>query len=59
VSLVKVKTILISPDLQTRKKIEEAARAEHRKLGPMVMEIIRRYFAGREAESAKETSSAT
>lgn len=57
-SLVKVKAILIVPDVAMRKKIEDAARAEHRKLGPMAMEIIRRYFS-RVENDAKETASTT
>jgi hypothetical protein len=56
--MTKVKPILISPDIAMRKKIEDAARAEHRKLGPMAMEIIRRYFSQVEKD-AKETVSAT
>jgi len=52
------KPILIVPDVDIRKKIEDAARAEHRKLGPMAMEIIRRYFS-RVENDAKETASTT
>jgi hypothetical protein len=55
---MKAKAILIVPDVQMRKKIEDAARAEHRKLGPMAMEIIRRYFTQVEND-AKETASTT
>ena len=55
---MKAKAILIVPDVQMGKKIEDAARAEHRKLGPMAMEIIRRYFS-RVENDAKETASTT
>jgi len=55
---MKPKAILISPDVAIRKKIEDLARTEHRKLGPMAMEIIRRYFSQVEND-AKETVSTT
>lgn len=43
------KPIQFDPDAATRKKIENAAKAENRKVGPMALEIIRRFFANREA----------
>jgi hypothetical protein len=46
---IKYKPIQLNPDTTMRTKIEKAANAEHRKLGPMVLEICRRYFSEREA----------
>lgn len=39
------KPILIRPDEKLAKQIERAAREEDRKSGPMVVILLRRYFA--------------
>ena len=52
------KPIQINPDAPTRKKIELAAKAENRKLGPMVLEIVRRYFAAQSATARIAVSQA-
>jgi hypothetical protein len=43
------KPIQINPDEKLRAKIEREAKAENRKHGPMVLEIVRRYFQQKEA----------
>lgn len=50
----KFKPIQLNPDIETRQKIEKAAQIEHRFVGPMALEIIRRYFASQ--ESAKDAT---
>ena len=40
----KYKPISVYPDPALRKKIEGQAQTESRKLGPMILEIIKRYF---------------
>lgn len=45
----KYKPLMIVPEDGLRKKIEEQAKKEHRKMGPMALEIIRRYFAAEKA----------
>lgn len=47
-----VKPIQINPDDKLRAKIEREAKADNRKPGPMVLEIVRRYF--RQKESAAQ-----
>lgn len=43
------KMIAVYPSIQEYRQIEAAAKKENRKLGPMVLEIVRRYFIEREA----------
>lgn len=45
----KYKPVMIVPEDGLRKKIEDQAKKEHRKIGPMALEIIRRYFIERQA----------
>lgn len=45
----KGKMIAVYPTLAEYKQIDAAAKKENRKLGPMVLEIVRRFFAGQEA----------
>lgn len=40
-----VKPILIKPDVMLFRKIEQVAKAEKRKPGPMVVILLERYFA--------------
>jgi len=53
----KYKPIMIVPEDPLRTKIEKLAKAEHRKTGPMAVEIIRRYFASQADGNADATAS--
>jgi hypothetical protein len=46
--------IQVNADLPLREKIQKLATAEHRFLGPMVLEIVRRYFAAQESKDAAQ-----
>jgi len=48
----KFKPIMFVPDDDTRTKVEKLAEKEHRKLGPMALEIVRRFFAGKSVKDA-------
>lgn len=45
----KNKAVSIYPDLALLKKIEAQGKKESRKLGPMVIEILKQWFAAKEA----------
>jgi hypothetical protein len=46
---MKGKPIQIQPDANLRKKIEDEAKAQDRKLGPQVLYILRQFFDRKES----------
>lgn len=46
------KPIQINPDAKLRRQIERDAKAEGRKPGPMVLEIVKRYYRGESKRTA-------
>lgn len=50
--------ILVKPDPETLEKIKADAKDEGRKLGPMVKQILRRYYLMQRPETPSEHASA-
>lgn len=49
----KFKPIQIYPDMAIRKRIEQEAKEKKWKLGPTVLEIVRQFFAKKDADAAR------
>ena len=49
----KAAAILIKPKPELRKAIKEAAKAENRKPGPMVLILLERYFEREESNASR------